>query len=52
MIKTYEDSGFQVYKILNFKGLKAQKLSRKVRVSSQITANNDDAVNLTTGTKT
>ena len=46
MLKAYGDAGFGGGTGPNFKGLEAQKLARKERVSSQIIANNDNAVNI------
>ena len=46
MLKAYGDGGFGGGTGPNFKELEARKLARKERVSSQIIANNDDAVNI------
>ena len=46
MIKASGDGGFEGGTGPNFKELEARKLARKERVSSQIIATNDDAVNV------
>ena len=46
ILKAYGDSGFGEDTGPNFKGLEAQEVTRKETVSSQITANNDDVVNI------
>ena len=46
MLKVYSDGGFGGSTGPNFKELEARKLAGKERVSSQIIANNDDAVNI------
>ena len=46
ILKPHGDGGFGGGTGPNFKELEAQKLARKERVSSQITASNDDAINI------